>query len=124
MSDWKAGMQEALASGYQTGNRWEILLRKHMENHLPALTKELKATGDFEGYLVAQVQNAYDQRDLMIEQGMRPDEANSQALADLFPTPPEEVIQTPPWVRLAGVDDSLRGQIDYLLSLERNGADT
>jgi hypothetical protein len=116
MTDWEAQAAKILASGYVQGNQWEQKLRRHLQRSFPKLMKELGA--DLDGYLIVRVAHAQEQQALMLSQGMSPDDARTQALADLLPTPPAETNRPQPWETQGPVDGSLQGQINYLLSLE------
>jgi hypothetical protein len=116
MTNWKTQMQQALAGGYVRKNQWEDRLRRHLESYLPNLTAELKKSHEFEAYLAVRCDHARRQMALMMSQGMTADDARQQALADLLPTPADEVQRTPAWETLGAVDDSLQGQMNYLLS--------
>jgi hypothetical protein len=121
MADWKTREREILAAGnYIRKNQWEEKLRRHVEKYLPNLAKELRKTGDFEAYLVVETAAAQDNYNLMTSQGMSADDARQAALADLLPTPPDEVNRPPTWETLGVVGDSLAGQIHYLQSLYPN----
>lgn len=106
---WKAAAAAAEEAGYLAGNDLEKSLERHLRRLFPDLVTELGA--DLTPYLEVQVHLAHERMYRMEDQGMDPQAAREMALADLYPTPPDEQDQPEPWE----VDDAQAATNDAAL---------
>jgi hypothetical protein len=97
VSNWKALAEQAKANGYLPGNQLEHSLKRHLTNVLPQLVAELEKTNDLQAYLEVKVSEAFDRMEKMEDQGTDPQTARELALADLYPTAPEDQRQPEDW---------------------------
>jgi hypothetical protein len=114
---WKQRAAEAIKQGYQKGNHWENLLRKHLEQHFP---DKVTALGkDLEAYLIVQTARAFDVQEQMQAAGTDPAEAERMALKELLPPTEDEQEQAGPlqYEREGATTDMLEATRRHLLKL-------
>jgi hypothetical protein len=71
--------------------------KRHMERLFPEKVKELKAAGQWEDYLVANVTRALEMENRIEDQGVDPQMAREIAMQELMPRPPDEEDQPEEW---------------------------
>ena len=103
MKTWKQRAAEAVKAGYQTGNPWEGMLRRHLAAFFPELVRELGK--DLEPYIQTKTSQAMDLMHGLTDSGTNPHTARELAMADLLPRPTDEVDRPEPWeIESAGTD--------------------
>lgn len=88
-TNWKALADKAVEEGYQPGNEWEAMLRRHLNRCFPERVKELGP--NLESYLRAATFEAMLFAERLEEQGTPNQDAEELALRQLLPTAPDEI---------------------------------